>query len=300
MHIKPMFCLGLCLLTLLSANAWSEKILHEQRSLHSRLIVKQIGSDICLQFNIRKNQRNQSCINTKHPKRMVFSYTRMSMASLLFTPNPESVLVIGLGGGTIPIAFHELFPTAHIDAVEIDPAVVEVAKKYFGLNTSAQFTVHIQDARVWTKRAQRALRKYDIIILDAFNGEYIPEHLMTQEFLQEIQSLLSKRGVLVANTFAISELYHHESATYASVYGSFFNFRVAQSANRVVIAPVVSVDDETILSRAKQIKAMLKPYAIPITGYAKTLVRTRNRNPDWQQDARILTDQFSPANLLQR
>ena len=55
-------------------------------------------------------------------------------------------------------------------------------------------------------------------MLDAFDGEYIPEHLMTVEFL-EMRDLLSDDGVLVANTFASSKLYDYESATYAEAFG---------------------------------------------------------------------------------
>lgn len=230
---------------------------------------------------------------------MVFPYARMAMASLLFVPEPSTILVIGLGGGTIPIALNELFPAAIIDTVEIDPAVVEVAKEYFGLKPSPQLIVHTQDARVWTKRASHRTTKYDIILLDAFNGEYIPEHLMTQEFLKEIQALLSDRGVMISNTFALSDLYSHESATYASVYGAFINFKIAESNNRMIIAPVNALDDKTLRATAAALKSRLKPYAVPITRYANVIIKARKRKPNWQQDARIFTDQFSPANLLQ-
>ena len=53
------------------------------------------------------------------------------MASVLFVPEPKTILVIGLGGGTLPMAFHRLFNQTTIHAVEIDTAVVKVAKKYF-------------------------------------------------------------------------------------------------------------------------------------------------------------------------
>ena len=78
------------------------------------------------------------------------------------------------------MAFHRLFPTAVIHAIEIDTAVTKVAKKYFDFTENDQIKVD-QDGRVFTKRALANSFKYDLIILDAFNGDYIPEHLMTQD-----------------------------------------------------------------------------------------------------------------------
>ncbi len=275
------------------------KILHEERSLYSRIMVKQSGSILCLQFNVRSEQRNQSCIDIRQPRAMVFSYTRMSMSALLFNPNPQNILVIGLGGGTLPTAFNELFPNAHIDAVEIDAAVVKVAEQFFDFKSNEQLHVHTRDARVWTKRALSKPRRYDLIVLDAFNGEYIPEHLMTREYLQETKQLLTANGTLVANTFSISNLYDHESATYADVFGNFINFRLPESGNRVVIVPGTAVDDATLQQRASALLPRLRPYAVPIKRYTRMLIKDRKQRPDWRTDARILTDQFAPANLLQ-
>jgi spermidine synthase len=275
------------------------KILHEERSLYSQLIVKKIGNTICLQFNVRSDQRNQSCIDPRRPKEMVFSYTRMSMASLLYVQEPSSILVVGLGGGTLPTAFHQLYPDAHIDTVEIDTAVVKVAEDFFGFRPAENLKVHTTDARVWTKRALLRDRRYDLIVLDAFNGEYIPEHLMTQEYLTETKQLLRANGVLVANTFAQSDLYHSESATYASVFGSFINFRVPESANRVILVPGEALTKDELLTRAEMMKNVLRPYSVPITRYAQLIARQMDDKPDWRVNTRVLTDQFAPANLLQ-
>jgi len=273
--------------------------LHEERSLYSRIIVKQTGDTICLQFNVRSQQRNQSCIDRRRPRSMVFAYTRMSMTSLLFTEHPQRILVIGLGGGTLPTAFNALFPQAAIDAVEIDPAVVAVAEQYFDFKPSPNLRVHTGDARVWTKRAGIKGQQYDIIILDAFNGEYIPEHLMTREYLAETRALLAPGGTLLANTFAISDLYDHESATYAEVFGDFINFRIPESANRMIIVPGTRPSDELLRDRAQTLLPRLRPYDVPIRRYARILINRRGAPPDWRTDARVLTDQYSPANLLQ-
>ena len=72
---------------------------------------------------------------------MVFSYTQMSMASLPLNPDPASVLIVG-GGGTLPMALRDLLPNARIDTVEIDEAVVRVAREYFGYQGRFQSRHH--------------------------------------------------------------------------------------------------------------------------------------------------------------
>ncbi len=289
---------GLLCLALLPAAGHAERILHEERSLYSDIVVKHIGNRVCLQFKVRSDQRNQSCFDRRAPRRMVFSYTRMAMAGLLFAPEPASALIIGLGGGTVPTALAELYPDIEIDAVEIDPAVVKVAREFFAFETGDRMRVHTQDARVWVKRALLKQRQFDYILLDAFNGEYIPEHLMTAEFFEELKALLGPEGVMVSNTFGMSRFYSNESATYKHVFGDFINFRMADSSNRIVIAPVANLSDETLLARARELEAPLKPYAVPIRKFSRNLVRLRGAAPDWDTGARVFTDQYSPANVL--
>ena len=280
----------------LASGPSAAELLHEERSLYRNILVTRDYNQICLKFSVRSDQRNQSCFYPRNPRRMVFSYTRMMMASLLLNPHPRRVLVIGLGGGTLPTALHELYPSARIDAVEIDPAVVRIAEQFFDFQPSEQVVVHVQDARVFTKRALRRPDRYDLILLDAFNGDYIPEHLMTREYLAETAALLTADGVLAANTFSISDLYDHESVTYQAVFGSFLNFRIAESANRVVLVASAGVPvDEILAERAAALAPRLQPYNVPIRRYARSLDGRR----DWDPRARPLTDEYSPANLLQ-
>ena len=203
--------------------------------------------------------------------------------------------MVGLGGGTLPMALAQLFPTARMDIVEIDAAVVHVAKKYFRFKAAANTTVYTQDARVFGRRMNKQGQRYDLILLDAYNGEYIPEHLMTAEYLAETRSLLTETGVLAANTFAISTLYDHESTTYAHVFGRFMNFRHPDSANRVVLAMQADFPAREFLEvRAAKFAPRLRRYGVDIESYLPLL----DGRPDWDPKARVLTDQYSPANLL--
>ncbi|HXR52901.1 MAG TPA: fused MFS/spermidine synthase, partial [Steroidobacteraceae bacterium] len=227
------------------------------------------------------------------PKRFALNYTRMMLAGTLFTgAPPRRVLIIGLGGGSLPTALREILPQAQIDVVEIDPAGTRVARKYFNFRDDPRMKVIELDGRVYVKRAIRSGEKYDVVMLDAFDHEYIPEHLLTREFLTEVKSLLTPTGVLVGNTFSSSRLYDHESTTYAAVFGTFYNLK---AANRVIVARPAGLPDQAALrARAEEYAQVLRGFgmdALDVLPLFSTAV-------DWDPRARVLTDQYSPANLL--
>jgi len=157
------------------------EVIHEEKSLYRDINVVQTGSRRCLIFNVHRGDRNQTCVDVDNRDELVFSYTKMSFAGLLLTPEPKAILIAGLGGGTLPLAFNDLFPDALIDVIEVDQAVVNVAKEFFFFEENANMSVAVNDARVFIKRAGILGKKYDYIILDAFGGDYIPEHLLNLE-----------------------------------------------------------------------------------------------------------------------
>jgi spermidine synthase len=190
------------------------------------------------------------------------------------------------------MALAEVLPDAQIDVVEIDPAVTRVAKRFFGFKDGPKMRVTEVDGRVYVKRAIREGTKYDAILLDAFDHEYIPEHLLTKEFLEEVESLLTPQGVLVGNTFSSSRLYDHESTTYAAVFKTFFNLK---RENRVVVArPAGLPSAGAIREKALEYELVLRGFGVD----SQSVLPLFTTRPDWDTKARVLTDQYSPANLL--
>ena len=278
-----------------AAGAWGAEVIHREQSLYQTILVVRRGDLLCLQFSTRQERRNQSCRDETDPNRLVFSYTRMMLAALLLNPAPERIFMAGLGGGSLVVALGQLLPEATIDVVEIDPAVVDVARRFFEFQPNSRTNVVVRDARVFAKRALREGASYDLILLDAYGGDYIPEHLMTVEFLEEIGGLLAPGGVVVANTFAHSQLYDHESVTYRQVFGPFYNLRRNESDNRIVLAMTEPLPPQELLTtNANRWRGAMRPLGVPVTTYPRDLT-TRI---DWDRDKRPLTDQYSPANLL--
>ena len=287
--------IGMISLYGLSNTLLADTVIHEEKSLYRNIEVTESRSRRCLVFTVKRRTSRQSCINLNRPKEVVFPYTKMTFAALLLEDKPERILVIGLGGGTLPKTLNQLYPDAGIDAVEIDNAVYRVAQQFFKFTESKNVNVSIADARVFVKRAQIRKARYDLIILDAFTGEYIPEHLMTQEFLREVKSLLTDTGVVVANTFSTSKLYDYESVTYESVFGNFFNFKLPITGNRVIITgPQPLPSRQTLTRRAKRLANRLAPYYINIEDFPKYMATTS----DWDSSVQPMTDQYAPANLL--
>lgn len=112
-----------------------------------------------------------------------------------YTANVRDVLCIGLGVGLVPMDF--VHDGARVDAVEINPAIVPVAEKFFGLEPS-RMTIAIDDGRHFLNRCEK---QYDVVVLDAFLGDSSPSHLMTREAFQAMRHVLRPGGTLVINVY---------------------------------------------------------------------------------------------------
>lgn len=274
------------------------KVIHQEKSLYRNILVEDTGDLRCLKFNVKSSKTQQSCIYKSQPNKLVFNYTKLLMSNLLVNPNPKRILIIGLGGGTMSNTLAQLFPNSHIDNVEIDEAVIKVARRYFDFFENERVKTYKQDGRIFIKRALLKQQSYDWIILDAFNGDYIPEHLLTKEFLQETKRLLSKKGTLTANTFSLSELYAHESATYKAVFGDFYQVRNETNSNRIILVGRNNLPNKSTQTKnLKRITSDLQSFNVDMQLLYRSMYFTQ-QHQDWPENVRLLTDQFSPANLL--
>ena len=241
------------------------RLLHTEPSEFAPVLVFEQYGERCMNFNAIDDGGRQTCYQLDDPKKMVFEYTRMMTSALFIKPDPRSILIIGLGGATLPNALHQLLPEAVIESVELDPAVLEVATRYFGYAPGERQKVFLEDGRDFVERASQEGRRYDMVLLDAFDVDYIPPQLMTQEFLEHVKAILADGGVVVANSFAQSRLYRQESATYAAVFGEFFNLRAGLDGNRVIIASPALLPDMAVVGRnAQALSERLEPYGINV------------------------------------
>lgn len=123
-----------------------------------------------------------------------FSYM-LSGLTRVYNTELDRVLCIGLGVGMAPMEF--LREGVEVDAVEINPAIVDVAKEHFQFEPD-KVNVIIDDGRHFLNDCET---KYDAAMLDAFLGDSSPSHLMTQEAFDAIKKVLKPGGTLVINSF---------------------------------------------------------------------------------------------------
>jgi spermidine synthase len=106
-------------------------------------------------------------------------------------PLVGSSLILGLGGGTAAKLIRKIWPGSKINGIDLDPLMVELGKKYLDLNET-EVEVKIQDAYIFKGR-------YDLILIDLYNGDKFPEKFGEVEFLRRIRSGLTKNGYAIFN-----------------------------------------------------------------------------------------------------
>ena len=283
----------------LAALAQSEKFalpdtLYQEKSLYRNILVVEGEGYRCMKFG--RFHARQTCIRIGQPHQLVLNYTQGFFSALyLAAAPPQRVLVIGLGGGVMPMALRAIDPDMHIDTVELDPAVLKVARSHFGYREDARLHSHVADARVFVRHQLRAQARYDLVLIDAFDKDYIPEHLLTREFLQQVQSLLTPAGVLAANTFAAGKLAQHEAATYQAVVGRLYNVDM-DGGNRILLAGRSALPTLDEVRR----NAVQWDGRLALLGVSSNQLLPRFQLQPVASGVRVLTDQYSPSNLLLR
>jgi len=197
---------------------------------------------------------SQSVVKVADPGHLELAYARVLPASLAFVQNPLRILIVGLGGGSLPRFFHSHFPETSIDVVEIDQDVVDVARTYCGFVEDARMRVHVEDGRDFIESTRGG---YDLVILDCFDADSIPPHLATLEFLTHVRSALSSGGIVVANIWGPSSnpLYGHMLITYRAAFEDVYVFDVPQPGSKLFVALPFkqSMERDEVIKRAGQL-----------------------------------------------
>ncbi len=114
--------------------------------------------------------------------------------------NYDTILVLGVAGGSvINILVNEIQFKGKIIGVELDPEIITIAKKYFGLNEFENLEIVIDDARLF---ACKTNTKYDLIIVDIFQDKIMPKFLFENEFFNNLQKIIKPNGFILFNTIA--------------------------------------------------------------------------------------------------
>lgn len=173
------------------------QIRFDRQSDYERVLVIDKNDRRYLRFG-KPNSPDESVISLSDLRAVPTEYIRIAALGPMLTPDPNRALMIGLGGGTYTTLLKRHFPNLHIDAVEIDPVVVEAAKTFFGVREDERFTIHVADGAKFVRETQSI---YDLVFIDAYSGEGIPQALSGPSFFDAVKAKTSAGGVVVLNLF---------------------------------------------------------------------------------------------------
>lgn len=198
----------------------AERVLYDKPSAYNTIVVTEDDQGLRT-LSFEPGGARQSVVKVGDPDHLELPYARAMAVGLVVAERPRRVLIVGLGGGTIPGFLHKHFPQTIIDVVDIDPDVVAVAKKFFGFREDATLRAHVADGRRFVATHPK---QYDIIFLDAFGADNIPYHLATREFLDLVRAALTPRGIVLANVWSSysNHLYDSMVRTYQDVFDDLY------------------------------------------------------------------------------
>lgn len=278
----------------------TQRVIYEKDSAYHQISILEDGFNRYLRFN----RSFQGGMVLRNPYESPFLYTSYAHLANIFHPSIRRVLLIGLGSGTIPKRFTRDYPDLTVDTVELDPAVVDVAKRFFEVKEDARQRIFVSDGRVFVRRSDA---KYDVIILDAYFAEGIPFHLATKEFLELARDRLAPGGIVVSNIIGAldgpqSKLYRALHKTYGSVFAGLYPFPVAFGLARnpiemrtiiLIATGKAGMKADEILTAAKRLRAERK-VTLPLDRYAKDFYE----KPVPTDDVPLLTDNYAPVDIL--
>ncbi len=139
-------------------------------------------------------------------------------------PSLKNVLVLGMGGGTIPHLLAKNFPGVEITSVEIDPVMVDVAKQYFDLDQIPNHRIIIDDALrvvVEPEVFNLAQSSFQALIVDIFIGEKYPDLGSSGNFISAVKKMVTSGGLIIFNRIYVSS-HQDEVNTFVEYISNYF------------------------------------------------------------------------------
>lgn len=277
----------------------SGAIVFETISAHHHIRVIDANDIRTLSFDGSMETR----MSLSDPSKGHFEYTEHFHMPWLWNGLITNILVMGLGGASTQRSWARYYPHVTVESVEIDPVVLDVAKKYFHFKETPKQIVHLSDGRVFLRRTDT---KYSAIFMDAYvqnrYGSSIPYHLATKEFFALAAGHLATNGVLAYNVIGsmqatqpdlVGSLYK----TLKSLFPQVYAFPSRQSQNVVLLATTFpdKLAFTTLTSRAN---SLIYYKRITLPTFRERLASFRPDPPANLHLCKILTDDFAPVDGL--
>jgi len=245
--------------------------------------------ELMMAFQLKGFDYTESIANLADFDDLPVRYTQVMTIGAIYPPELRRVLMIGLGGGSISGYLGRFMPHVEIDTVEVDPGVIAAAKKYFGMKETARVRYHEGDGRVFLNRNKQT---YDLILLDAFHGGYVPFHLLTKEFYTLVKQRLAPGGAAAFNVHDGTKLYASTLLTLRAVFPGVHLYPSGQGEMIPVVTAEPAPDQTKLVERAKTLQEKFRfRFELP------ALLARRTEKSGAMQRGELLTDDFAPVNL---
>ena len=224
----------LALLGIAALAAAAEKVVYDKPSAYNNIIVTE-DEDGYRVLRFERHGARQSIAKPGDPTFLGFAYTKVAFSGLALAQDVRRIMIVGLGGGTMPMFLRHYYPNAAIDVVDIDPDVIAVAKQFFGFREDEHLHAHAGDGR---KFVESVREPYDVVFLDAFGTRNVPPHLTTIEFLRAVRRSVKPTGVIIGNIWGrpSNPLYDSMVRTYQEVFDDLYILDVPGTTNKIVLA----------------------------------------------------------------
>ena len=214
---------------------WQKELTYEGESIYNYLQVSEDDKQVSLSTNVLFGVQS---VYMKDDT-LTGLYYDYAMAAPLMVPdkNPDSmeVLILGMGTGTYATQCRKYFGDMNIEGVEIDEKITKLSRKYFALPDDINVTTY--DGRAFLNASDR---KYDVIMVDAYQDITIPFQMSSVEFFRLVKSHLNENGVMVVNMNMRGnddgDINQYLADTISSVFGNVYTVEVDNSTNRELFA----------------------------------------------------------------
>jgi len=260
-------------------------------SEYNDIYISKRRNQLIMTFQLKGWDYTESVANLEDPDDLPLPYAQtMTASSLLYPTEIKRILMIGLGGGSIPVYFGRAMPDVHIDTVELDQRVIDVAKEYFALRETPRMRYVAADGRVFLNRSKE---QYDLILLDAYRGGYVPFHLLTREFYVLVKSRLAPGGAVASNVHDGTKLYHSTVKTMSEVFPALDLYPSGSGEVIAVASADPKFNRDVLAARAAALQERYKfRFALP------ERLQRRMENPQREANGGVtITDDFAPVNL---
>lgn len=276
-------------------------IVYARDTVYHRITVSDEGSIRYLKLD----NYWQSALDRHNPRRTVFAYADYMHLPLVFIPEPRRMMLIGLGGGTIPARYVADYASVVVTVAEIDPAVVATAREYFEVATGGRLQIDARDGRLHLRLVEEP---QDLILTDAYLKDTIPFHLATREFFLLARQRLAPGGLVASNIIGAldgpdSRLFRAIYKTVRSVFRTVYVFPVdyGQYGSPQSLRNIVLIGTDAPPLAAGEIRRRAE--ALVGRGIV-TVDRFREAASSLYldqipvEDVPVLTDDFAPVDAL--